>query len=244
MSLHVHHLDGYLLAWPLAKLLGVRLTQVKLVLQVHQHGCLRTAHGADFRPYQDASLLGPLIDRSRISLRVPAQRGIDSAAFIDNGGSTSSSITCRQTGATPLLAVLRCALVHEQGLDVEVPDDLVAYRHRQAAMRSLEEVGPVSLYAAQDRLVPDLDVIEGDIVHYAGADWFARVKRGNTVPLCPLIDGRPEVSYQAERRIDLQAEQVAHTGFNYFGRGGLEKGLPPGAEGAANSEPERSHVHR
>lgn len=79
--------------------------------------------------------------------------------------------------------------------------------------------GIIPKYTAGDRLTPDLDVIEGDIVRHDGKLWMARVKRGVTVPLAPIIDGKPQVSADSVIRVDLRENDVRHTGANVYGYG-------------------------
>lgn len=122
------------------------------------------------------------------------------------------------------------------------PDELAAARARPAASNdeAASEVandaapdGPASNYVADDQVVPEVDVLEGDIVYWRDSLWMTKVKRGVTVPLLPIVDGRPVASFEVMQRVDLREEEVVHSGFNFYGYGGLERGLPdPGARQA------------
>ena len=93
-------------------------------------------------------------------------------------------------------------------------------------------------YKPGDRLTPDLDVFEGDIVRYDGKLWMAKVKRGTTVPLAPMVDGRPQVSADTVIRVDLLENTVTHTGANFYGYGGQPKDVADPAAPAAVQTPE------
>lgn len=98
-----------------------------------------------------------------------------------------------------------------------------------------EAAGPAALtpnYKAGDRITPEKDVIEGDIVRHQGREWMARVKRGNTVPLAPMVDGKPQVNADSVIRVDLLENDVRHTGANVYGYGGQPQEATP-AEPAA-----------
>lgn len=92
-----------------------------------------------------------------------------------------------------------------------------------AAPAPAEPTGPTPNYAAGDRITPDKDVIEGDVVRYDGATWMAKVKRGVTVPLHPIVNGKPEVNADSLVRVDLNDNEVTHTGMNVYGYGGQPK---------------------
>lgn len=78
-----------------------------------------------------------------------------------------------------------------------------------------------SNYLRGDRITPDRDVVEGDILEdSSGALWMAKVKRGTTVPVFPFVNGHPEVHAEALRRIDLNENTLIHTGENYYGYAG------------------------
>lgn len=87
---------------------------------------------------------------------------------------------------------------------------------------------PAPKYCGGDRVVPDLDVFDGDIVRAEdGSLWMARVKRGRSMPALPFVAGRPRVSCEDVRRFQLDDEVLVHTGCNYYGHGGqpLPQGL-------------------
>jgi len=87
-----------------------------------------------------------------------------------------------------------------------------------------EGVGPKPNYAAGDRIVPELDVMDGDIVITPdNKQWMARVKRGRSIPVVPFENGKPIVSAETARRFDLDETVVTHTGTNFYGYGNQQK---------------------
>lgn len=87
--------------------------------------------------------------------------------------------------------------------------------------------GPTSKYASGDRVVPSLDVMEGDIVTTPdGKTWMAKVKRGNSIPVVPFENGKPIVSADTARRFDLNETVVTHSGANFYGYGNQPKPAP------------------
>ena len=86
-----------------------------------------------------------------------------------------------------------------------------------------ESEGPTPNYKDGDQIVPDKDVIEGDIVRHDGGTWMAKVKRGNSIPLLPIASGVPQVNADSLVRVDLTENKVTHTGLNFYGYGGQTK---------------------
>lgn len=69
-------------------------------------------------PTTDWRYGGPIVERERITLRVDT-RGGRWVAFLDG-----DHVTARMTGATPLIAAMRCYVASKLGTEVEIPSKL------------------------------------------------------------------------------------------------------------------------
>ena len=157
----------------------------------------------------DRELLGRVVDAQRAEVRAALE-----------GGATFESIPLGFAQDGDLV------IISKGGLRIA---SIAGRRSRENVLKALQETpaapatGPTPNYAAGDRITPDKDVIEGDVVRYRGAEWMAKVKRGIGIPLFPMVDGKPQVSADTKKMVDVKANEVIHTGTNVYGYGGQPK---------------------
>ena len=120
MKIKTAELMGAALDWGVAKAEDRQIADPELAdsfIEMRQCG--------HFNYSTDWSQGGPIIEREKITLRTNACIGGHWVAFIDFGGS-NTDVKARQSGATPLIAAMRCHAASKLGDEIEVPTEIAS----------------------------------------------------------------------------------------------------------------------
>jgi hypothetical protein len=105
------NLTGAALDWAVAKCEGMA------EYYMPDEQCAFDDEGVAFEPSCNWAQGGPIIERERIELRGDG----------DDGWIACDNLNPEQTGATPLIAAMRCYVASKLGDEIELPEELMTH---------------------------------------------------------------------------------------------------------------------